>query len=120
MQMCKKQKAIALILLLGFIYAVIVRYTSFCIPCFFQTLTGLKCPGCGITHFFLSIMKLDFYNAYLANRFLFITSPILAFLLIINLFFFIFVYAKPIYKWLAIIYAISLFIWGIARNILNI
>lgn len=120
MQMCKKRKAIAFILLLGFTYAVIVRYTSFCIPCFFQTVTGLKCPGCGITHLFLYLMKFDFYNAYVSNRFLFVTSPILAFLLIINLFFDKDVYAKPVYKWLSIIYAISLFIWGIARNILNI
>ena len=112
----KERKAITIILVLGFTYALIVRYTPFCIPCFFQTVTGLKCPGCGITHVFMSLMDLDLYGAFHANRFLFVTSPILLLILILNKFY----QKSSLVKLLSVFYIILLLVWGVVRNILQI
>ena len=37
------------------------------IPCVFNLITGYYCPGCGITRMFISIYKLDFYQATVNN-----------------------------------------------------
>ena len=102
---------------IGFAYAIIVRYTSFCIPCFFNTITGLKCPGCGITHLFLSLMRFDFPGAYLANRFLFLTFPVLLLILALNFLGGRKYEKKSFTKWLTLSYLIALLVWGVARNI---
>jgi len=35
--------------------------------CPFKALTGLPCPGCGMTHAFLALGRLDFAGAFAAN-----------------------------------------------------
>ena len=42
------------------------------IPCLFRKFTGFYCPGCGITRMFLSILRLDFYQAFRYNPLVFI------------------------------------------------
>lgn len=116
----KKLKTLILLIALGCIYALIVRYTNFCIPCFFNSITGLKCPGCGITHVFLCLMRFDFRNAFLSNIFLFTTSPILLLILILNIFCNPEIRKKPFTRRLTFLYLISLLIWAIVRNILGI
>lgn len=112
----KERKVITIILVLGILYALIVRYTHFCIPCFFHTITGLKCPGCGITHLFMCLMEFDFLGALKANAFLFITAPILFVLLLSSKL----CSSKSFVKWLSIIYLILLVVWGVVRNIIHI
>lgn len=58
--------------LLFIIYYFINKYLDFGIPCLFHALTGLYCPGCGITRMLFSLLELDFYSAYRANPLLFI------------------------------------------------
>jgi len=41
------------------------------ILCPFKALTGLPCPGCGITHAFLLLGRLDLTGAYAANPLVF-------------------------------------------------
>lgn len=116
----KKLKTLILLIALGSVYALIVRYTNFCIPCFFNSITGLRCPGCGITHVFLYLMRFDFRNAFLSNIFLFTTSPILLLILILNIFCSPEIRKKPFTKRLTFLYLISLLIWAIVRNILGV
>ncbi len=52
----------------GVIYALICVYTPFRIPCMFRLVTGYKCPGCGVTGMALSILRFDFYEAFINNR----------------------------------------------------
>lgn len=42
------------------------------VPCLFRKVTGFYCPGCGITRMFLSILQLDFYQAFRYNSLVFI------------------------------------------------
>jgi len=50
--------------------------TNIGIPCVFRELTGLYCPGCGITRVVLSLLRLDFVQAFRYNPLLFILLPL--------------------------------------------
>lgn len=50
--------------------------------CPFHKLTGLFCPGCGITRMLLELFKGNFYQAFRYNPLLFIMLPFLLFYLI--------------------------------------
>lgn len=112
----RKVRVIALLLVLGVAYALIVRYTSFGIPCFFQRATGMKCPGCGITHLFMCLMDFDLYGACRANYFLFVTAPVFVLIFFLDKF----CGSKSFVKWFSVFYLILLLIWGIVRNFLQI
>lgn len=45
------------------------------IPCLFHTVTGLYCPGCGVSRMCLSLLRLDFSSAFQANAALFLLLP---------------------------------------------
>ena len=104
-------------LALGFIYFLWIQITHLTIPCPFRTITGFKCPGCGITTLILSLAKLDVQRAFRANPFLFVTGPLL---LIQLVYFFILQWTeRTLPKWNeigVILYGILLCIFGIYRN----
>lgn len=77
-------KNIIIILALGTVYAVLCLFTGISIPCPIKLITGLYCPGCGVSRMCLSIIKLDFRSAYHYNQCLFILSPSIIILLIIT------------------------------------
>lgn len=60
----------------GLLYAHLVRVTGFGIPCVFHTITGLDCPGCGVTRMCLSLLRLDFAAAYRYNAAILVLSPL--------------------------------------------
>ena len=69
-----------LLLLLFFIlYLVFFKVTGIGIPCVFREITGFKCPGCGITHLFLALLRFDFKEAFLCNPLVFILLPFFIF-----------------------------------------
>lgn len=51
----------------GIIYLAVVRFLHIGIPCNFRRLTGLLCPGCGMTRATFSLLRLDFAKAYSYN-----------------------------------------------------
>lgn len=57
-----------------FIIVVIINYLLFnsFLPCIFHKITGFYCPGCGVTRMLISIFKLEFYQAFRYNVYLFI------------------------------------------------
>ena len=81
-EVIKKHKTFLIILTLGFIYLLIGEALHIVIPCVFFEVTGLYCPGCGSTRMLKSIIKLDFYQAFRFNPFLFILFPFALVLLI--------------------------------------
>lgn len=60
------------ILMAGFLYGIFVKYTGLAIPCPFHKITGLKCPGCGVTGMCMALMQLDFRKAFFYNPMLFL------------------------------------------------
>ena len=65
-----------LIGLIAIIYGVLFKL-GIVIPCVFHEITGLYCPGCGITRMILSILKLDFYQAFRYNNLIFVFLPLI-------------------------------------------
>ena len=80
----RRHKLIAwagLILGIGLAYALFVRLTGLALPCPFHLVTGLLCPGCGVTRMSLALLRLDFAAAWQANPALLLLLPALAWLL---------------------------------------
>ncbi len=113
-------KFIFIIVIIGLSYAFIYMLTGVGIPCIFNLVTGLKCPGCGITHMCVAILNLDFISAYNYNPIIFCLLPFWVFALLYQLIKYIKTgstkFSKPVN---ALIYLsiIILLIWGIYRNI---
>ena len=53
--------------LLGICYGMLVSRIGFGIPCVFRLITGLKCPGCGVTHMALCLLRGDLSGAFYEN-----------------------------------------------------
>ncbi len=54
------------------------------VPCLWRTLTGYKCPGCGLTTSFLEILKCNFLDAFYTNPLIFIVLPAGIFYMIVD------------------------------------
>ncbi len=115
----KKTIKTALILIAaGLCYLAWIKLTGLALPCMFRSLTGFKCPGCGITTMSAALASLDFEAAFDANPFLFVTAPFLCSEIIYR------EYLKcretkvpRAHEAAVICYAIALCIFGIARNL---
>ncbi len=59
----------------GALYFLFVSITGYGIPCVFHSLTGLYCPGCGITRMVMSLMNTDIRGAVRYNAAAFFTLP---------------------------------------------
>lgn len=66
----------------GLIFAYGAVHWGWWLPCMFNQITGLKCPGCGVSRMCLAILRLDFSSAFFWNPAVFICLPFLAYLLI--------------------------------------
>lgn len=109
-----------LILGIGLAYAVFVRLSGLSIPCPFHAVTGLLCPGCGVTRMCLALLRLDFAAAWQANPVLLLLLPVLTALLIRQAM----RYVKTGRSTLsrresALVWGMAavLLLWGIARNL---
>lgn len=58
-------------------YYVLLSYFKLGIPCIFHKITGLLCPGCGISRMIVAMIHLDFQLAYLYNPVIFVFSPLI-------------------------------------------
>lgn len=72
----------ALLLAVGVAYLIFCRTTGLSLPCPFHAMTGLDCPGCGITRLMLSLSEGDLAAAFHANEAIFILGPILCIFLL--------------------------------------
>ena len=60
----------------GFAYWLFIRLTGWAIPCVFHLLTGLQCPGCGLTRMCLALLRLDFVAAARYNLLVLCLLPV--------------------------------------------
>lgn len=56
----------------GLLYGIFVSYTGLAIPCLFRKVTGLLCPGCGVTGMCVALLHLDWKGAFFCHPVLFV------------------------------------------------
>ena len=71
-------KSAAIILAIGIAYYLFVKITHLGIPCVFNLITGLHCPGCGISRMFISLASFNFKAAFQYNAYVMSVGPIAA------------------------------------------
>ena len=109
-------------LLIGCAYALFYRGTGLGIPCPFRALTGMKCPGCGVTRMLVSLMRLDVRGAFGYNAALLCMLPALLAMLIERAVTYVRTGRRRAGR---IEHALSwplvgaLLIWGVARNVMG-
>ena len=109
-----------LILGIGLAYAVFVRLSGLSIPCPFHAVTGLLCPGCGVTRMCLALLRLDFAAAWQANPVLLLLLPVLAALLLRQAVRYVKTGRSTLSRGeSALVWGMAavLLLWGIARNL---
>ncbi len=104
-------KANLILLLILFGYYFINKYTGFYIPCLFHEITGLKCPGCGITHLVFDLLNFRIIEAFYDNPLVFIYLPF------IIMYYFYMIYLYIYDKKDKIISKIPNYVWGLLITI---
>lgn len=114
-------KAGYIILLIGIIYFTWYRLTHLGIPCVFHLLTGLYCPGCGITRMFISLSQLKFWEAIQHNCFVLLFLPYGVFVYVRNCVHLLITGEKYQYKkyqrYIFFVILILACVFGVIRNI---
>lgn len=110
------EKAGAIGICAGLFYGYVLIPLGLRIRCPFRLLTGLRCPGCGITDMCLSILHGRFAEVPGYNWGLTLASPVLIWLVV--------------HHWLggdpkaeqraAVIVASALLVWGVVRNLVGL
>lgn len=112
-----KIRDIIVLIVIFLIYAVLIISFDIGIPCVFYEITGLYCPGCGITRLCLSLFEGDIYQAFRYNPIIFIDLPILFILFVLNIFLKNNKNIKKITDVIIIFLATITIIFGVIRNI---
>ncbi|WP_218587676.1 DUF2752 domain-containing protein [Selenomonas ruminantium] len=60
----------------GVAYLLLIHWLGRGIPCIFHLLTGYKCPGCGVTHLVLALLRGDIQAAWQANPAILLALPL--------------------------------------------
>ena len=107
------------------LYYGIVKLTGVGIPCIFHAVTGLNCPGCGVSRMGIALLHLDLRAAYLYNRCVLILSPMIAVLLFRTAYLYVLGKKKgsleaKLEKYTGLALIVILLAWGVYRNIVHI
>ena len=117
----KVLRDLLIIVLSGFAYYLVVRFTDLDMRCYIHELFGLNCPACGLTRMMVSLVRLDLKSAYNYNRFMFISFPAIVGEVV---YLFYTIEAKKensrINQKIVSTWVVCFIIWGIARNILGV
>lgn len=106
-------------LCIGLIYSYLYR-EGIQIPCVYYTLTGLYCPGCGISRMCISLLNLDLKSAFRYNAGVMLALPIITIVTFQLFVQYVHTGSKSLTKcqnriiWILILYLI---LFGILRNL---
>lgn len=112
-----KNKQYIFLIIVVIIMAILLIHGKIAIACVFYEITGLYCPGCGITRSILSLIDGNIYQAFRYNPIIFIDIPLIIIASIID---FIYKDNKKVKKVTNAIYIMLLIItlvFGVLRNI---
>lgn len=104
----------------GLGYALWVQVTHLAVPCPFHAITGLQCPGCGVSRMCLALLRLDLPGAWQANGVLLALLPFILGLLGYRAAVYVRRGNVPTARWETLVWsgmAVVLLLWGIVRNI---
>lgn len=114
----KVLKKYSIIFGVGLAYLIWVLITDLRIPCPLSALSGIKCPGCGVTRMIAAIARLDLASAFGYNPFLFVTGPVILLLVFLPEYRYV-RYARYDMRWeryIALPLVFAAIIFGILRN----
>lgn len=63
-------------LAVGAVYYVISKFTGLYIPCLFHEITGLYCPGCGVSRLCIHLIDFEFQQAFRSNQYVMSGFPV--------------------------------------------
>ncbi len=116
-------KPTAIVLAIGFTYLLLHELTGLSIPCPFHLVTGLYCPGCGISRMCLHLFRWELAEAFSANCLIFCLLPIGAVMLAVHLYRYIRYGDAKLRRFENIILCVMiglLLVFGVVRNIWQI
>lgn len=113
LQMHEKVKEFLILIIIWIFFLILILTKS--LKCPFNELTGLHCTGCGITRLMLSLFKLEFYQAFRYNPFVFVLCFFYGIYMIYSLI--RYKKIKSPNKTLVIIILVIAILFGILRNI---
>lgn len=109
---------VLLIVIVFFGYTILASRTGVAIFCVFHKITGLYCPGCGVTRSLASFANLDIYQAFRYNELIFVAGPLILYYYFNKVYYWIFSKTfkdVPKYFWGLVLFIAIVF--GILRNI---
>lgn len=107
------------VLAAALVYAAVVRALGWGVPCVFHALTGLLCPGCGVTRMGLCLLHGDIFGAFSQNPVVFILLPAAGAVAFLHLWRYVTTGQRATPKWEEgcwLTLAAALVLWGVARN----
>lgn len=100
----------------------LMGYSGVRIPCIFNVITGLNCPGCGNTRAVLALLRLDFSRAFSVNALFPVEFGYLLYMYGLLCFNYIkkgkvSFNSPPSWRWIDITALVLIVGWGVVRNI---
>ena len=112
---------VILLVSLIFYYFLCKQFSWLSLKCLFFEITGVKCPGCGITRMIFSFMELKFFEGIQYNYFLGMTSFILIGIFCYLIYSYLYeIKNSKTFDVLCFVYIALLIVWGIVRNVVGV
>ncbi|PWM40671.1 MAG: DUF2752 domain-containing protein [Clostridiales bacterium] len=119
----KRLKKAALFVPLLFVLGLVgvwLSETGHGIPCIFHVVTGLQCPGCGVTRMLSALLHGDWRGAWESNAAVLTLSPVLAGLVGLSLVRWIRTGSARLPRWadaVTVVCVVLLLLFTVARNL---
>lgn len=119
----KRLKKAALFVPLLFVLGLVgvwLSETGHGIPCIFHAVTGLQCPGCGVTRMLSALLHGDWRGAWESNAAILTLSPVLAGLVGLSLVRWIRTGSARLPRWadaVTVVCVVLLLLFTVARNL---